>query len=43
MEFLAPEGSIISNKGPEEEASKMVVIKFSDKVEGSGDNIYSPL
>ena len=43
MEDSAPEGAIISNKDPEEEASKMVVIKWSDKVEGSGDNINSPL
>ena len=43
MEYLAPEGAIISNEAPEAEASKMVVIKWSDKVEGSGDNIESPL
>ena len=43
MEDQAPEGSMISNEAPEEEASKMVVIKWSDKVEGSGDNIDSPL
>ena len=36
-------GAMISNEAPEEESSKMVVIKWSDKVEGSGDNIYSPL
>ena len=40
MEYSAPEGAIISNKDPEEETSKMVVVvKWSDKVEGSGDNI----
>ena len=43
MEDSAPEGAMISNEDPEEEASKMVVIKLSDKVEGSGDNIDSPL
>ena len=42
MEDLSPEGAMINNEAPEEEASKMVVIKWSDKVEGSGDNIYSP-
>ena len=43
MEDLSPEGAMISNEAPEEEASKMVVIKWSDKVEGSGDNIDSTL
>ena len=43
MEDSAPEGAMISNKAPEEEASKTVVIKWSDKIDGSGDNIYSPL
>ena len=28
MEDSAPEGAIISNKAPEEEASKMIVIKW---------------
>ena len=40
---MAPEGAIISNEAPDKEAYTMVVIKWSEKVEGSGDNIYSPL
>ena len=40
---MAPEGAIISNIAPEGEISTMVVIKWSEKVEGSGDNIDSPL
>ena len=40
---MAPDGAITSNQAPEEEAYKMVVIKWSDKVEGPGENIYSPL
>ena len=43
MEDLAPEGAIISKQAPEGETSTMVVVKWSDKVEGSGDNIDSPL
>ena len=39
----APEGAIISNQDPEGETYIMVVVKWSDKVEGSGDNIDSPL
>ena len=42
-EDLAPEGARISNQAPEGETSKMVVVKWSDKVEGSGDDIDSPL
>ena len=42
-EDSAPEGSIISNQAPEGEASTMVVVKCSDKVEGSGDDIDSHL
>ena len=42
-EDLAPEGSIISNQAPEGETSTMVVVKCSDKLEGSGDDIDSPL
>ena len=38
MEDSAPEGAIISNQAPEGETSTMVVGKWSDKVEGSGDN-----
>ena len=40
---MAPEEARISNQDPEGETSTMVVVKWSDKVEGSGDNIYSPL
>ena len=43
MEDSAPEGAIMSNQAPEGETSTIVVAKWSDKVEGSGDNIYSPL
>ena len=39
----APEGARISNQAPEGETSTMVVVKWSDRVEGSGDNIYLPL
>ena len=38
-----PEGAIISNQSPEGETSTMLVVKWSDKVEGSGDDIESPL
>ena len=43
MGDLDPEGAIISNIAPEGETYTMVIIKRSEKVEGSGDNIYSPL
>ena len=43
MEYSAPEGAIISNQDPEGETSTMVIIKWSEKMEGSGDNIDSPL
>ena len=43
MEDSAPEGEIISNQATEGETSTMVVVKWSDKVEGSGDDINSPL
>ena len=43
IEDSAPEGEIIRNQAPEGENSKMVVVKWSDKVEGSGDNIDPPL
>ena len=33
----------IEDSAPEGETSTMVVVKWSDKVEGSGDNIDSPL
>ena len=37
------DGESISNQGTEGETSTMVVFKWSDKYEGSGDNIDSPL
>ena len=43
IEDLAKYGAIISNQAPEAGTSTMVVVKWSDKVEGYGDNIYSPL
>ena len=43
IEDLAPERSIISNQSPEGETSTMIFVKWLDKVEGSGDNIDSPL
>ena len=43
IEDSAPEGSLISNQDPEGGTYNMVVVKFSERVEGSGDNIYSPL
>ena len=35
VEDLAPGGEIISNQNPEGVTSNMVVVKLSDKVEGS--------
>ena len=43
IEDSDPEGEIISNQAPEGGTYIMVVVKWSDKMEGSGDNIYSPL
>ena len=43
IEDSDPEGARISNQAPVRETSTMVVVKWSDKVEGSGDYIYSPL
>ena len=43
IEYSAPEWTIISNQAPEGEISAMVVIKWSDNVEGYGDNIDAPL
>ena len=43
IEDSAPEGERISNQAPEGETSTMLVVKWSDKVEGSGDDIDSPL
>ena len=42
-EDSVPEGARISNQAPEGETSTIVVVKWSDKVEGSGDDIDSPL
>ena len=42
-EDLDPDGARISNQAPEGEKSTMVVVKWSDKVEGSGDDIDLPL
>ena len=42
-ENSAPEGAIISNQAPERETSTMVVVKWSDKVEGYGDDIFAPV
>ena len=42
-EDSAPEGARISNQSTEGETSTMVVVKWSDKVEESVDNIDSPL
>ena len=43
IEGLVPEGAIISNQCPEGEIYTMVVVTWSEKVEGSGDNICTPL
>ena len=43
IEDLAPEGAIITNQAPDGGTSTMVVIKRSEKVEGCGENIDSPL
>ena len=43
IEDSYPEGARISNQAPEGETYKMVVVKWSDKVEGSGDDTDSPL
>ena len=42
-EDLDPEGARISNQAPEGETCTMVVVKWSDKVEGSRDDIDSSL
>ena len=42
-EDSAPEGARISNQAPEGETSTMVVVKWSEKVEGYVDDIDSPL
>ena len=43
IEGLDPEGEIISNQAPEGEISTTVVVKWSDKVKGLGENIDAPL
>ena len=43
IEDAAPEGAIMSNQDLEIETSTMVVVKWSDKVEGSGDHKESRL
>ena len=43
MEDSFPEGERISKQSQKGETSTMLVVKWSDKVEGSGDDIYSPL
>ena len=41
-EDSGPEGARISNQAPKGETPTMVVVKWSDKVDGSGDDIDSP-
>ena len=43
IENLDTQGEIMSNQYLEGGTSTMIVIKWSEKVEGYGDNIYSPL
>ena len=43
IEHSAPDGAIISNQTLEGGTSTMVVVKWSEKVKGYGDNIDSPL
>ena len=43
IENSASEGETISNQDLERGTSTMIVIKWLENVEGSGDNIYSPL
>ena len=43
IENSDPEGALIINQSPQGGTSTMVVIEWSEKVEGYGDNIYSPL
>ena len=43
IEDSAPEEVITSNQAPEGGTSTTVVIKWSEKVEGSGDKTNSPL
>ena len=41
--YSSPEAAIISNIDPEGVKSTMVVVKWSEKAEGYGDNIDPPL
>ena len=43
IEDSSQEVEIIINQAPDRETSTMAVVKYSDKVEGSGDDIDSPL
>ena len=43
MEDSAPEGEMISNQAPEGGTSTILVLKWSENVEGCGDNNDSPL
>ena len=43
IEYVAPDVAITSNQDPEGGTSTMVVIKWSEKIEESEENIYSPL
>ena len=43
MESSAPAGATKTSQNPERAISNMVVVKWSDKVEGMGEKIYDPL
>ena len=43
IEDSAPEGSTIIKKAPEGGIYNMVVVKWSDNMEGQGYNMYAPL
>ena len=43
IEVSAPEGETIRNQYPEREISTILVVKWSDKVEGLRDNKFAPL
>ena len=43
IEYLAPEGALISNQYPEGGIYTIVIVTWSDKVEGSGENIDATL
>ena len=42
-EYSAPEGAIICNQAQQGGTSTMVVVKWSDKVEDSGENVVTSL